>query len=132
MSLPTLNELKDHQAIRTEPTSEEETIIHIEDLSLWYKDFQALYNSSINIPKNQVTALIGASGCGKSTLLRCINRMNDLISTATIKGKLHYEGVDLYDPNVDPIEVRRRIGMVFQKANPFPRVYTKMLLLGLK
>ena len=132
MSLPTLNELKNHEAIRTKPTPEKETIIHIEDLSLWYKDFQALYNSSINIPKNQVTALIGASGCGKSTLLRCINRMNDLISTATIKGKLHYEGVDLYDPNVDPIEVRRRIGMVFQKANPFPKSIYENVAFGPK
>ncbi len=119
--LITLEELRGHQTVRTEETPAKEALIRIENLSLWYKNFQALYNTSINVPKNQVTALIGASGCGKSTLLRCINRMNDLISIVRITGNIYYENVDLYDTAVDPIEVRRRIGMVFQKPNPFPK-----------
>ena len=76
---------------------------------------------SLNVPKNQVTALIGASGCGKSTLLRCVNRMNDLVPGVRTEGSVAYEGVDLYDGSVDPVEVRRRVGMVFQKPNPFPK-----------
>ena len=86
-----------------------------------YGDFQALHNVSLNIPKHQVTALIGASGCGKSTLLRSINRMNDLIPIVKTDGTISYEGVDLYGRAVDPVEVRRRVGMVFQKPNPFPK-----------
>ncbi len=107
--------------VRTEPTGDESAVVSIKDFNLWYGDFQALYNVSLNVPKNQVTALIGASGCGKSTLLRCINRMNDLIPIVRTDGTLTYEGVDLYDRVVDPVEVRRRVGMVFQKPNPFPK-----------
>jgi len=106
---------------RTDPVSDDQTVVSIKDFNLWYGDFQALYNVSLNIPKNQVTALIGASGCGKSTLLRCINRMNDLIPIVKTDGTITYEGVDLYDRAVDPVEVRRRVGMVFQKPNPFPK-----------
>jgi phosphate transport system ATP-binding protein len=110
----------------------EETALAIEDISLWYAAKQALTNVSMNIPVNRVTALIGPSGCGKSTLLRCINRMNDLIPTARIQGAIRYHGVDLYGPAIDPVEVRRRIGMVFQKPNPFPKSIFDNVIFGAK
>ena len=91
------------------------------DLSVYYGDFRAVRDVSLPVLKNEITALIGPSGCGKTTFLRCLNRMNDLIEGARSKGPLTYHGVDLYDPHVDPVEVRRRIGMVFQKPNPFPK-----------
>ena len=100
---------------------EEDRVLQIDNLSLWYSQKQALTNVSFQIPINRVTALIGPSGCGKSTLLRCLNRMNDLISDVRIEGDVHYHGVDIYDSQVDPVEIRRRIGMVFQKPNPFPK-----------
>jgi len=112
---------EDHVTVRSDPVDANDAVVAIEDLSLWYGDFQALLDVSLTVPKNQVTALIGASGCGKSTLLRSVNRMNDLVPGVTVQGKIHYEGADLYDPVVDPVEVRRRIGMVFQKPNPFPK-----------
>ena len=99
----------------------EDRVIQIDDLSLWYSQKQALSNVSFQIPINRVTALIGPSGCGKSTLLRCLNRMNDLIPDVRIEGRVGYHGVDIYDSKVDPVEIRRRIGMVFQKPNPFPK-----------
>ncbi len=108
-------------SVRTDSIPDEHAVVSISDFNLWYGDFQALHHVSLNIPKNQVTALIGASGCGKSTLLRAINRMNDLIPIVKTEGTLTYEGVDLYDHAVDPVEVRRRVGMVFQKPNPFPK-----------
>jgi phosphate transport system ATP-binding protein len=110
-----------HTTVRTDSVSDEHSVVSIKDFSLWYGDFQALHNVSLNVPENQVTALIGASGCGKSTLLRSINRMNDLIPIVKTDGTITYEGVDLYDRAVDPVEVRRRVGMVFQKPNPFPK-----------
>ena len=110
----------------------EETALAIEDVSLWYGHKQALTNVSMNIPVNKVTALIGPSGCGKSTLLRCLNRMNDLIPTARIQGAIRYHGVDLYGPDIDPVEVRRRIGMVFQKPNPFPKSIYENVVFGAK
>jgi len=91
------------------------------DLSVYYGEKHAVQNVSLTVPQNQVVALIGPSGCGKSTLLRCFNRMNDLIRTARIEGRVDFHGQDLYAPAVDPVEVRRRIGMVFQKPNPFPK-----------
>ena len=99
----------------------EATAIAVDDLSLWYGQKQALTNVSLNIPVNRVTALIGPSGCGKSTLLRSINRMNDLIPGVKTSGTVRYHGLDIYAKDVDPVEVRRRIGMVFQKPNPFPK-----------
>ncbi|MEW6059138.1 MAG: phosphate ABC transporter ATP-binding protein PstB [Actinomycetota bacterium] len=98
-----------------------ETVFDIQDVSVYYGDFRAVRNVTLPILRNQITALIGPSGCGKTTLLRCLNRMNDLIEGVRVEGKLLYHGVDLYDPQVDPVEVRRRIGMVFQKPNPFPK-----------
>jgi phosphate transport system ATP-binding protein len=90
-------------------------------LSVYYGSKQAVRSVDLVVPANRVVALIGPSGCGKSTLLRCFNRMNDLIPTARVEGRVDFHGQDLYGPGVDPVEVRRRIGMVFQKPNPFPK-----------
>ncbi|MEY4964350.1 MAG: ABC-type phosphate-transport system, ATPase component PstB [Bacteroidota bacterium] len=95
--------------------------ITVEDLSLYYGEKKALKEISLEIPKNKVTALIGPSGCGKSTFLRCINRMNDLIPDVKITGNLLVEGIDIYDDDVDVVNIRKKIGMVFQKSNPFPK-----------
>jgi phosphate transport system ATP-binding protein len=91
------------------------------DLSVFYGEKQAVHDVSLTVPANQVVALIGPSGCGKSTVLRCFNRMNDLISNARVAGRVDFHGQDLYATGIDPVEVRRRIGMVFQKPNPFPK-----------
>ena len=98
-----------------------EVLFDIDDLSVFYGSFRAVRNVNLDIRKNEITALIGPSGCGKTTVLRCLNRMNDLVEGARIEGKVNYHGVDLYDEAVDAVEVRRRIGMVFQKPNPFPK-----------
>lgn len=95
--------------------------IEVNDLSLYYGEKQALKEISLEIPSNKVTALIGPSGCGKSTFLRSINRMNDLIPSVRITGQMLVEGIDIYDRNVDVVNVRKKIGMVFQKSNPFPK-----------
>lgn len=95
--------------------------IQVEDLSLYYGEKKALNGISLQIPSNKVTALIGPSGCGKSTFLRCINRMNDLIPGVKITGEMLVEGVDIYDKDVDVVTIRKKIGMVFQKSNPFPK-----------
>ena len=108
--------------VTPEPASgTQETVFEIGDLSVYYGDLRAVRDVSMNVTKNQITALIGPSGCGKTTVLRCLNRMNDLIPTARVEGSVTYHGVDLYHPEVDAVEVRRRIGMVFQKPNPFPK-----------
>ncbi|MCA9199362.1 MAG: phosphate ABC transporter ATP-binding protein [Planctomycetales bacterium] len=104
-----------HAAIRRE-----DPILNIEDFNLWYGDKQALFDISMNVAANKVTALIGPSGCGKSTLLRCVNRMNDLIDTVRIGGDMKLAGDTIYGRTVDVIELRKRMGMVFQKPNPFP------------
>ncbi len=96
-------------------------VFHVEDLNVYYGTFRAVRDVSFDIRQYEITALIGPSGCGKSTVLRCFNRMNDLIAGARVTGTLRYHGVDLYDPRVDSVEVRRRVGMVFQKPNPFPK-----------
>ncbi len=96
-------------------------VFDVRDLAVSYSDVVAVHNVTLPVYRNEITALIGPSGCGKTTFLRCLNRMNDLIPTARVEGTLLYHGVDLYDPSVDPVEVRRRIGMVFQKPNPFPK-----------
>jgi len=98
----------------------EDIEIESRKLDLWYGSAQALKNVSISIEKNRVTALIGPSGCGKSTFIRCINRMNDLIKGCRITGKVLFEGRDVYEKDVDVVVLRKRIGMVFQKPNPFP------------
>lgn len=95
-------------------------IMTTKDLNLWYGDDQALHHISIALPRNEITALIGPSGCGKSTFLKTLNRMQDLVPGVRISGKVLYEDNDIYDPSVDVTWLRKRIGMVFQKANPFP------------
>jgi phosphate transport system ATP-binding protein len=94
--------------------------IEVENLNLWYGEKQALKNISMQISKNSVTALIGPSGCGKSTFIRCLNRMNDLIKNCRIEGRVLIEGKDIYGPDVDAVDLRKNVGMVFQKPNPFP------------
>ena len=96
-------------------------VFHVSDLNVYYGDYRAVRDVSLSVLANEVTAFIGPSGCGKTTVLRCFNRMNDLVDIARVEGSIEYHGVDLYDPAVNPVEVRRRIGMVFQKPNPFPK-----------
>ena len=122
-------ELK-HAGAVTQPA--EATALSVADLSLWYGHKQALTNVSLDIPVNKVTALIGPSGCGKSTLLRSMNRMNELIPHVRITGQVLYHGVNIYGPRIDPVEVRRRIGMVFQKPNPFPKSIRDNVAFGAK
>jgi len=98
-----------------------EIVFDIDDLSAFYGSFRAVRNVTMAIREHEITAIIGPSGCGKSTMIRCLNRMNDLIETARVEGAVRYHGVDLYERSIDPVEVRRRIGMVFQKPNPFPK-----------
>ena len=96
-------------------------VFSVRDLSVFYGDFRAVRDAELDIYEREITAFIGPSGCGKTTLLRCFNRMNDFIESARVEGEIKYHGVDLYDPAVNSTEVRRRIGMVFQKPNPFPK-----------
>ena len=103
------------------PRESREVVFDVEDLAVSYSGNKALQEVSLEIYKNFVTAFIGPSGCGKSTFIRCFDRMNDLIPTASVEGTILYHGEDLYGPHVDPVEVRKRIGMVFQKPNPFPK-----------
>ncbi|MEX0874981.1 MAG: phosphate ABC transporter ATP-binding protein PstB [Actinomycetota bacterium] len=102
-----------------QPTTE--AVFEVRGLSVFYGDFPALRGVTLDIQRNRITAIIGPSGCGKSTLIRCFNRMNDLVSSARVEGEILYHGVNLYEDGVDAVEVRRRIGMVFQKPNPFPK-----------
>jgi phosphate transport system ATP-binding protein len=110
-------DVQDHQRA----TDDRRWVFDIEDLAVFYGSFRAVRNVTLPIRENEITALIGPSGCGKTTVLRCLNRMNDLVPEARVEGKILYHGVDLYDDKVDPVEVRRRVGMVFQKPNPFPK-----------
>lgn len=102
-------------------STQNEPALQTDNVNVFYGDFHAVRNINIDIPKYKVTAFIGPSGCGKSTVLRCFNRLNDLISSFRMEGRIFYHGQNLYDPNIDPVAVRRRIGMVFQKPNPFPK-----------
>ncbi len=101
--------------------TKENFILNVQNLSAWYGTTQVLNEINFDIRSHQVTAIIGPSGCGKSTLIRCFNRMNDFILNFRTSGSILFEGQDLYDPNVDPVEIRVKIGMVFQKQNPFPK-----------
>ena len=100
---------------------ESEVVFDVRDLDVYYGSFLAVRDVNLQVRQHEITAFIGPSGCGKSTVLRCFNRMNDLIEGARVEGKVLYHGVDLYDDRIDPVEVRKRIGMVFQKPNPFPK-----------
>ena len=109
-----------------------ETLIRVRELNLYYGSKQALVNVTLDIPKGHVTAFIGPSGCGKSTLLRCINRMNDLIDDIRITGQMLVGDTDIYDKRTDVVQLRRRIGMVFQKSNPFPKSIYENVAYGLR
>ncbi len=109
-----------------------ETIIESRDIDVYYGDTQALDGISMEIPEQQVTALIGPSGCGKSTFLRSINRMNDLIDTARVEGEILLRGKNIYDDDVDPVALRRAVGMVFQEPNPFPKSIYDNVAYGLR
>ncbi len=103
------------------PPMTEPPMVEIDGLSLWYGDKLALRDITMAVPKQRVTAYIGPSGCGKTTLLRCLNRMNDLVDGVRIAGSIRIGGLDVYDPSLDVTELRKRVGMVFQKSNPFPK-----------
>ena len=107
-----------------------ETVFRLDDVHVYYSRFLALRGVTLDVGKNEITAFIGPSGCGKSTLIRCLNRMNDLIPGARVEGKIEYHDQDLYGDGVDPVEVRRRIGMVFQKPNPFPKSIYENIAFG--
>jgi phosphate transport system ATP-binding protein len=115
---PLVAEAKTSEQIEPSPTA---SVFDVEDVSIYYGAFKAVTNVSLSIHQHEITAFIGPSGCGKTTVLRTLNRMNDLISGARVEGDVRYHGVPLYGPKVSPIAVRRRIGMVFQKPNPFPK-----------
>jgi phosphate transport system ATP-binding protein len=106
--------------------------MEIEDLDFFYGETQALEKINLRIPRNQVTALIGPSGCGKSTLLRCLNRMNEVLEHTRHNGSIRLEGTDIHDSGVDPVALRRHVGMVFQKPNPFPKSIRENVAYGLK
>jgi len=110
----------------------ETVAIEVPGLSLFYGSKQALHNVQMNIPKNRVTAFIGPSGCGKSTLLRCFNRMNDLVDGCRVEGAINLDGKNIYSKGVDVAELRRRVGMVFQKPNPFPKSIYENVVYGLR
>jgi phosphate transport system ATP-binding protein len=103
------------------PDTAREIVFDARDVSVFYGDFRAVRDLGVSVYQHEIVALIGPSGCGKTTFLRCLNRMNDLIEGARVEGDIRYHGIDLYGDRVDPVEVRRRIGMVFQKPNPFPK-----------
>ena len=116
----------------TAPRTATDVVLESRDLAVYYGDERALEDIDIQIPASRVTAIIGPSGCGKSTFLRCINRMNDLVSAARIEGDLLFEGKNVYDDGVDPVALRRRIGMVFQAPNPFPKSIYDNVAYGLR
>jgi len=110
----------------------DDPVIAVEGLDFYYGDAQTLFDISLTFPRGQVTALIGPSGCGKSTLLRCFNRMNDLVDVARVVGRIALNSEDIYAPTTDVIELRRKVGMVFQKSNPFPKSIYENVIYGLR
>ena len=116
--LTAANLLAEEEQAEDEPSG---VAFRLQNVSVSYGDAPAVRDITLDVNQNRITAIIGPSGCGKSTLLRCLNRMNDLIPVARVEGQVFYEGEDIYAPGIDPVDVRRRIGMVFQKPNPFPK-----------
>lgn len=123
---------KQSSVVDLENLREEQIALRIKNLDLYYGEKQALENISMNIPKGQVTAFIGPSGCGKSTLLRCINRMNDLVDTCRIEGEILLHNQNIYQKSVDVASLRRKVGMVFQRPNPFPKSIYENVVYGLR
>ncbi|BAZ52465.1 phosphate ABC transporter ATPase subunit [Nostoc sp. NIES-4103] len=117
-------------ATNTSTANSTETVLRTENLNIYYGNFLAVRDVWLDIPKHKATAFIGPSGCGKSTLLRCYNRLNDLIESFRAEGKVYYYDKNLYAPEIDPVEVRRRIGMVFQRPNPFPKSIYENIAFG--
>ena len=121
------------QNTRVTPAAEPDVpVIDVKKLNFYYGNSQALYNLNLTFPRRQVTALIGPSGCGKSTFLRCLNRMNDLVDGTSVEGEILLGGTDINGPAMDVIELRRRVGMVFQKSNPFPKSIYENVIYGLR
>jgi phosphate transport system ATP-binding protein len=110
-----------HHPEQEQPELAPEIVFEVRNLAVRYGDAIAVRDMTLDIASSEITAVIGPSGCGKSTFIRCLNRMNDLVPTASVEGLVRFHGEDLYDPKVDPAQVRRRIGMVFQRPNPFPK-----------
>ena len=126
-----INLQTDNNQVHADNTSRSSNIImEARDLSVYYGDFQAVRDATFSIARKEITAFIGPSGCGKSTVLRSLNRMNDLVPSARVVGTVKYRGIDLYGPLANAGEVRRRIGMVFQKANPFPKSIYENIAFG--
>jgi phosphate transport system ATP-binding protein len=122
----------DTSGVTMEDFSGRETVFNLEKVSVYYGSALAVNEVSLDIYKNQITAFIGPSGCGKTTILRCLNRMNDLIPSARVEGSIKYHGEEMYAPEVDPVQVRKLIGMVFQKPNPFPKSIYENVAFGPK
>ena len=129
---PKVNQANLGMKLDLDNLTDEQKALEIKDLDLYYGDKQALSKVNMNIPKGQVTAFIGPSGCGKSTLLRCINRMNDLVDICRIEGEILLHGQNIYDKNVDVAALRRNVGMVFQRPNPFPKSIYENVVYGLR
>lgn len=129
---PNLSQKSTSLKLDLENLSPEDTALEIKDLDLYYGDKQALNKVNMKIPKGQVTAFIGPSGCGKSTLLRCLNRMNDLVDVCRVEGEILLHGQNIYDKSVDVAALRRNVGMVFQRPNPFPKSIYENVVYGLR
>ena len=119
-------------ARQVKPLQDLEVAVSVNNLNLYYGSEQALFDVSLKIPRNHVVAFIGPSGCGKSTLLRCFNRMNDLIDICRVEGEINIDGQNIYEPRVNVAQLRRRVGMVFQKPNPFPKSIYENVAYGLR
>jgi len=120
------------EPVSREPLGPAPSVFELEDVTVTYDGVPAIRDVTFDIPERKITAIIGPSGCGKSTLIRTLNRMNDLIPGAEVSGRVLYMGEEIYDSRVDPVEVRRRIGMVFQKPNPFPKTIYENVAFGLR
>jgi len=119
-------------AVAAKTLTIENPVVEVETLDFYYGSAKALHDINLGFPRKQVTALIGPSGCGKSTLLRCFNRMNDLVDGTRVNGHVRLNGTDIYTPQTDVIELRRQVGMVFQKSNPFPKSIYENVIYGLR